>query len=62
MLENDLNLHVSERQKIRHYCARSTEEEEDGVENKKDKKKEEQQITMFYFMALLYTHMIENQL
>ena len=39
MLENGSDLHVNERQKIRHYRARSTEEE-----------KEECQIAIFYFV------------
>ena len=30
MLENGADLRVNERQKIRHYRARSTEEEEEG--------------------------------
>ena len=38
MLENGSDLHVNERQKIRHYRARSTEEEE-----------EERQMAIFYF-------------
>ena len=29
MLENGADLRVNERQKIRHYCARSAEEEEE---------------------------------
>ena len=42
MLENGVDLRVNERQKIRHYRARSTEE-------RRKKKKEECQIAIFYF-------------
>ena len=41
-LENGADLRVNERQKIRHYRARSTEEEEELEE-------EECQIAIFYF-------------
>ena len=61
MLENGLDLHVNEHQKIRHYHVRSTEE----------KKEEECQIAIFTscgayincaIIAMLYTHSIGNQL
>ena len=42
MLENGLDFHVNERQKIRHHRARSTGEEEEEEE-------EERQMTIFYF-------------
>ena len=44
-LENGTDLYVNERQKIRHYRARSTEERK----KKKKKKVEECQIVIFYF-------------
>ena len=55
-LENGVDLYVNERQKIRHYRARSSEEEE------------RMQIMIFYFarcvraiIAMLYTHSVGNQ-
>ena len=42
-LENGADLYVNKRQKIRHFCARSTEE------RRRKKKKEECQIAIFYF-------------
>ena len=39
MLENGSDLHVNERQKIRHYHARRTEEEEEEEERKKNNAK-----------------------
>ena len=43
-LENGADLYVNERQKIRHYCARSTEERR---RRRRKKKKEEGQIAIF---------------
>ena len=43
-LENESNLHVNERQKIRHYRSRSTGEEEEEEEEE-----EERQMAIFYF-------------
>ena len=47
-LENRADLHVNERQKIRHYRARSTEERR-RIRRRKKKKEEECQIAIFYF-------------
>ena len=44
VLENGADLYVKERQKIRHYRARSTEE------RRRRMKKEECQIAIFYFV------------
>ena len=61
-LENGSNLHVTERQKIRHYCARSTEEEE----RRRMPKGEFFTLCGAHIncaiMAMLYTHSIGNQL
>ena len=46
-LENGADLYVNERQKIRHYRARSTEERK-----RKKKKEEECQITIYFFRAV----------
>ena len=43
-LENGVDLYVNERQKIRHYCARSTEDIALGLL----KKEEECQIAIFF--------------
>ena len=54
MLENGADLHVNERQKIRHYRARSTEgrrirRRRRRIKKKKERKKEEEcQITIFF--------------
>ena len=65
-LENGADLHVNERQKIRHYRARSTEERR----IRRRRKEEECQIAIFYFarcvrnlryIAMLYTYSIGNQ-
>ena len=42
-LENGADLHVNERQKIRHYCARSTEE------RRRRRKKKNAKSRFFYF-------------
>ena len=61
MLENELDLHVNEHQKIQHHHARSTE-----------KIRKQNAKSLFFasygayincaIMAMLYTHSIENQL
>ena len=49
-LENGSFLHVNERQKIRHYRARSTgEEEEEEEEEELEEEEEERQMAIFYF-------------
>ena len=68
-LDNGVDLHVNERQKIRHYRARSTEEEEEEEELERRRR---MQITIFYFarcirklalyIAMLYSYSIGNQL
>ena len=65
-LENGADLYVNERQKIRHYRARSTEERRRIRRKKKNAKSR-----FFYFarcvhtkshyIAMLYTHSIGNQ-
>ena len=66
-LENGADLYVNERQKIRHYRARSAEER-----RRRKKKKKGCQIAIFLtlrgayvncaIIAMLYTHWIGNQL
>ena len=71
-LENGADLYVNERQKIRHYLARSTEERRRRRKNKKKnaksrKKKKKNAKSRFFFyltcaiIAMLYTHPIGNQ-
>ena len=64
-LENGADLYVNERQKIRHYRARSTEER-----RRIRRKKKECQIAIFYsrgayikfrYITMLYTRSIGNQ-
>ena len=64
-LENGADLYVNERQKIRHYRARSTEE------RRRNKKKKKNGKSLFFtlrgayvnlrYIAMLYTHSIGNQ-
>ena len=64
-LENEADLYVNERQKIRHYRARSTEERRIRRKEKKNAK------SLFFtlcgayvnlrYIAMLYTHSIANQ-
>ena len=63
-LENEADLYVNERQKIRHYRARSAEE------RRKKKKKKNAKSRFFTscgvyvklrYIAMLYTHSIGNQ-
>ena len=66
MLENGAKLCVNEHQKIRHYCARSTEER-----RRKKKKNNNNAKSLFFtsrsayvnlrYIAMLYTHSIRNQ-
>ena len=62
-LENGADLYVNECQKIRHYCARSTEE-------RRRRKKKNAKSRFFTsrgvyinlrYIAMLYTHSIGNQ-
>ena len=64
-LENGADLYVNERQKIRHYRARSTEE------RRRRRKKKNAKSRFFFtsrgayvklrYIAMLYTHSIGNQ-
>ena len=53
-LENGTDLYVNERQKIRHYRARSAEEE------KEEERRMPNYVNLRY-IAILYTHSIGNQ-
>ena len=65
-LENGTDLHVNERQKIRHYRARSTEERRIRRRRRR-RRREECQITIFYYsrsvrkLALYIAYSIGNQ-
>ena len=68
-LENGADLHVNERQKIRHYRARSTEErrrrrreelEERRIPNRNFFTSRGAYVNLRY-IAMLYTHLIGNQ-
>ena len=62
MLENGADLYVNERQKIRHYCARSNEERR---RRKKNANREFFTLRSVYvklrYIVMLYTHSIGNQ-
>ena len=62
MLENGADLYVNERQKIRHYHARSTEERRRRKKNAKSRffTSRGAYVTLRY-IAMLYTHLIGNQ-
>ena len=68
-LENEADLHVNERQKIRHYRTRSTEERRRRrrIRRKKKKNAKSRFFTLrgayvnFVIIAMLYTHSIGNQ-
>ena len=67
MLENEADLYVNERQKIRHYRARSAEER-----RKRKRRRKKNAKSRFFtsccayvklrYIAILYTHSIGNQL
>ena len=61
MLENGADLHVNERQKIRHYRARSTEERR-RIRKKKNAKSRfftsRSEYVNLRYIAMLYTHSI----
>ena len=65
-LENGADLHVNERQKIRHYRARSTEERR-RIRRRKKKNAKSQFFTLrseyvnLRYIAMLYTNSIGNQ-
>ena len=65
MLENGADLHVNEHQKIRHYCARSTEEKR-RIRRRKKKNAKSRFFTSHgayencAIIAMLYTHSIGN--
>ena len=68
-LENGADLHVNERQKIRHYRARSTEERRIRRRRRRKKKKNAKAriftsrsaYVNLHYIAMLYTHSIANQ-
>ena len=67
-LENGADLYVNERQKIRHYRARSTEERRRRRKKKKKKKNAKSRIFTSRgadincaILVMLYTHSIGNQ-
>ena len=62
VLENGLNLHVNKRQTIRHYHARSTEELEERRMLNLDFFTSHGVYVNYAIIAILYTHLIENQL
>ena len=65
MLENRADLHVNERQKIRHYHARSTEERRIIRKKKNAKSRFFTSRGMYVnlrYIAMLYTYSIGNQL
>ena len=65
-LENEADLHVNERHKIRHYRARSTEERR-RIRRRKKKNAKSRFFTLrgayanCAIIAMLYTHSIGNQ-
>ena len=68
-LENGANLHVNERQKIRHYRARSTEERRRRRIRRKKKKNAKSRFftsrgayVNLRYIAMCYTYSIGNQL
>ena len=68
VLENGADLHVNERQKIRHYRARSTEERRRRIRRKKKKKNAQSRFftsrgayVNLRYIAMLYTYSIGNQ-
>ena len=70
MLENGADLHVNERQKIRHYCARSTEERRIRRRRRRRRRKKNAKSRFFTsrgayvnvrYIAMLYTYSIGNQ-
>ena len=64
VLENGVDLYVNEHQKLRHYCARSTE-----GRRRRDKKKNAKSLfftsrgayVKLRYIAMLYTHLIGNR-
>ena len=67
VLENGADLYVNERQKIRHYRARSTEERRRRRIRRRKKKAKSRFFTLrgayvnLCYIAMLYTHSIGNQ-
>ena len=59
-LENGVDLYVNERQKIRHYSARSTEERRRRMPNRDFFTSRGAYVNLRY-IAMLYTHSIGNQ-
>ena len=71
-LENVEDLHVNERQKIRHYRTRSTEERRRRKEEEEERRRRIRNRDFFYFVrcvrkialysdVIIYTHSIGNQ-
>ena len=66
-LENGADLHVNERQKIRHYRATSTEERRIRIRRRKKNAKSRffpsgvAYVNCAIFRAMLYTHSIGNE-
>ena len=64
-LENGADLHVNERQKVRHYPARSTEERRRRIRKKKNAKSRFFTLLGAYvnlhYIAILYTYSFGNQ-
>ena len=64
MLENGADLHVNERQKIRHYRARSTEGKRRRIRKKNAKSSfftSRGAYVNLRYIAMLYTYSIGNQ-
>ena len=66
-LENGADLYVNERQKIRHYCTRSAEKRRSSRRRRRKKNDKLRFFTSrggyvkLRYIAMLYTHSIENQ-
>ena len=60
-LENEADLYVNDRQKIRHYCARSTEERRKKENAKSQFFSSRSAYVNLRYIAMLYTHSIGNQ-
>ena len=64
MLENGVDLYLNERQKIRHYLARSTEEKEEEERRRRINRNfltSSGSYVNCAVIAMLYTHSIVNQ-
>ena len=64
VLENESDLYVNERQKIRHYRTRSTEERRRRIRRRMPNRNfftSRRAYVNYAIIAMLYTHSIENQ-